>query len=165
MLHHDERRLFFYLMHMFGIHEFEFVACLNLNPKEKTKGKGIRKFRIKEKAKKPIRPLPWPFGPLAQPTSPRARVRSPPGGPHIGAAPRRPRALALSPFLSARWGAPHQCRFARSLVRPHSDSRATFVSLVPLLATVVPAPMACAPRSQTMPKPHDSHMHVARVPR
>jgi hypothetical protein len=39
MLHHVEPRLFFCLMHMFGTHEFEFVASLNLNPKEKTKGK------------------------------------------------------------------------------------------------------------------------------
>jgi hypothetical protein len=51
MLHHAEPRLFFCLMHMFGIHKFEFVAFLNLNQKEKTKGKGIRKFRIKEKGK------------------------------------------------------------------------------------------------------------------
>jgi hypothetical protein len=36
-----------FFMHMFGIDKFEFVACLNLNPKEKTKGKGIRKFGIK----------------------------------------------------------------------------------------------------------------------
>jgi hypothetical protein len=43
-------------MHMFGIHEFEFVACLNLNSKEKTKGKGIRKFRIKEKGKEARNP-------------------------------------------------------------------------------------------------------------
>jgi hypothetical protein len=41
MLYHVESRLFFCLMHMFGKHEFEFVACLNLNPKEKTKGKRI----------------------------------------------------------------------------------------------------------------------------
>jgi hypothetical protein len=42
MLHHAELRLFFCLMHMFEL--FQFVACLNLKPKEKTKGKGIRKF-------------------------------------------------------------------------------------------------------------------------
>jgi hypothetical protein len=55
-LHHVEPRLFFCLMHMFGIHEFEFVAFLNLNPKEQTKGKGIRKFRIKEKGKEARNP-------------------------------------------------------------------------------------------------------------
>jgi hypothetical protein len=35
MLHHVEPTLFFCLMHMFEIFEFEFGACLNLNPKEK----------------------------------------------------------------------------------------------------------------------------------
>jgi hypothetical protein len=43
---------------MFGIDKFEFVACLNLNPKEKMKGKGIRKIEIKEKAKSAQPPLP-----------------------------------------------------------------------------------------------------------
>jgi hypothetical protein len=58
MSHHVEPRLFFCLMHMFGIDKFEFVACLNLNPIEKMKGKGIRKFEIKEKAKSAQPPLP-----------------------------------------------------------------------------------------------------------
>jgi hypothetical protein len=44
---------------MFELFEFEFGACLNLNPKEKTKRKGIRKFRIKEKAKE-AQPPPLP---------------------------------------------------------------------------------------------------------
>jgi hypothetical protein len=51
MLHHAELKVFFYLMHMFELFEFEFGAYLNLNPKEKTKEKLIRKFRIKEKGK------------------------------------------------------------------------------------------------------------------
>jgi hypothetical protein len=48
---------------MFGIHEFEFVACLNLNPKEKINGKGIRKFRIKEKGKEAQSPPSLAFRP------------------------------------------------------------------------------------------------------
>jgi hypothetical protein len=57
MLHHAEPRLFFCLMHMFELYEFEFGACLNLNSKEKTKEKEIRKFRIKEKGKEAQNPL------------------------------------------------------------------------------------------------------------
>jgi hypothetical protein len=72
--------------------------------KEKTKGKGIRKFRLKEKGKE-AQPPPFP-GLSAQPASPRTRTgRSPPGGSHLSTPhPARPRALALSPFLSAWWG-------------------------------------------------------------
>jgi hypothetical protein len=74
MLHHVEPRLFFCLMHMFVIHKFDLVACLNLNRKEKTKAKGIRKFGLKEKAKSAQRPPPsWPFSPLG-PVHPRAPV-------------------------------------------------------------------------------------------
>jgi hypothetical protein len=57
---------------MFGIYKFKFVACLNLNPKEKIKGKRIRKFGIKEKGKGAQPPLPrhfGPFGPASQPAS------------------------------------------------------------------------------------------------
>jgi hypothetical protein len=36
---------------------FEFVACLNLNPKEKTKGKGIKNSGIKRKGKEARNPL------------------------------------------------------------------------------------------------------------
>jgi hypothetical protein len=50
MLHHAETKLFFCLMHMFELFQFELGACLNLNPKEK-KTKGIRNFIIKEKMK------------------------------------------------------------------------------------------------------------------
>jgi hypothetical protein len=65
MLHHVEPRLFYCLMHMFVIHKFDLVACLNLNQKEKTKAKGIRKFGLKEKAKSAQRPPPSrPFSPL-----------------------------------------------------------------------------------------------------
>jgi hypothetical protein len=39
MLHHAKPRLLFCLMHMFELFEFEFWACLNLNPKEKNKRK------------------------------------------------------------------------------------------------------------------------------
>jgi hypothetical protein len=35
MLHHAETKLFFCLMHMFQLLEFEFGACLQLNPKDK----------------------------------------------------------------------------------------------------------------------------------
>jgi hypothetical protein len=58
MFHDDELRLFFSLMHMFELFEFEFVACLTLNPKEKTKGKGIRNSGIKRKGKEARNPLP-----------------------------------------------------------------------------------------------------------
>jgi hypothetical protein len=39
MLHHAEPRVFFCLMHMFGIMNLNFVACFNLNPKEENKRK------------------------------------------------------------------------------------------------------------------------------
>jgi hypothetical protein len=39
MLHHAEPKLFFCLMHMFELFEFESGACLNLNSKEKNKRK------------------------------------------------------------------------------------------------------------------------------
>jgi hypothetical protein len=71
-LHLAEPRLFFCLMHMFGIYKFEFVACLNLNPKEKNKRKGIKNFGIKEKLKEAQSPLSRPFGTFG-PASPRVR--------------------------------------------------------------------------------------------
>jgi hypothetical protein len=37
MLHLAEPKLFFCLMHMFELFEFEFGACFNLNPKKKIK--------------------------------------------------------------------------------------------------------------------------------
>jgi hypothetical protein len=39
MLHHAKPRLLFYLIHMFELFEFEFGACLSLNPKERKKQK------------------------------------------------------------------------------------------------------------------------------
>jgi hypothetical protein len=41
MLHHAEPKLFFCLTHMFKLFEFEFGACLNLNPKKKIKENGL----------------------------------------------------------------------------------------------------------------------------
>jgi hypothetical protein len=67
MLHHAKPKLFFCLMHMFELFEFEFEfgACLNLNPKKKIKEKGIRNSEIKRKTKvaQPSLP-PRPFGPI-----------------------------------------------------------------------------------------------------
>jgi hypothetical protein len=102
MLHHAEPRLFFCLMHMFGIFKFEFVACLNLNRKEKIKEKGIRKFGIKEKHKEAQSP---PFlGLSTQPAHARVRVFSLSGGSHLLASNPLARAHSLPPFRSARWG-------------------------------------------------------------
>jgi hypothetical protein len=39
MLHHAEPKLFFCLMHIFELFEFEFEVCLNLNSKEKNRRK------------------------------------------------------------------------------------------------------------------------------
>jgi hypothetical protein len=49
MLHHDEPKLFFCLIHMFELLGLEFGACLNLNSKEENKRKRIRNSGIKEK--------------------------------------------------------------------------------------------------------------------
>jgi hypothetical protein len=51
MLHHAEAKLFFCLMHMFELFEFELGACLNLNSKEENKRKRVRNSGIKEKGK------------------------------------------------------------------------------------------------------------------
>jgi hypothetical protein len=51
------------LMHMFEIFKLEFMACFDLNSIEKIKRKGIRNFRINEKAKQHADPLPSAFRP------------------------------------------------------------------------------------------------------
>jgi hypothetical protein len=77
MLHHVEPKLFFCLMHMFELFEFEFGACLNLNSKEENKRKRIRNSGIKEKLKEAQSPLlPWPFGPLGPPSRSPAPARA-----------------------------------------------------------------------------------------
>jgi hypothetical protein len=45
MLHHAEPKLCFWLMHMIEIFKFEFVVWLDLNLKEKIKGKRIRNLK------------------------------------------------------------------------------------------------------------------------
>jgi hypothetical protein len=124
MLHHAEPRLFFCLMHMFGIFKFEFVACLNLNPKEKIKEKGIRKFGIKEKHKEAQSP---PFLGLSthstQPAHARVCVFSLSGGSHLLASNPLARTHSLPPFLSAWWGCLVSADSpARSLACPPADS-------------------------------------------
>jgi hypothetical protein len=81
--HHVEPRLFFCLMHMFELFEFEFGACLNLNPKEKTKGKGIRKIRIGEKGKEAQNPPHPSLSTHSAQLAARARPRSLTGGSHL----------------------------------------------------------------------------------
>ena len=49
LLHHAEPKLFFCLMHMVEIFEFEFVFEFELSSLEKIKRKGIRNSREKEK--------------------------------------------------------------------------------------------------------------------
>jgi hypothetical protein len=49
LLHHDEPKLFFCLMHMVELFEFEFVFEFELSSLEKIKGKDIRNSREKEK--------------------------------------------------------------------------------------------------------------------
>jgi hypothetical protein len=99
MLHHAKPRLLFCLMHMFELFEFEFGACLNLNPKEKTKGKEIRKFRIKEKGKE-AQPPPLPG--LSAHQAQSTRVPSPADRwvPPIDAAPRSLAPLTSGPGLA-----------------------------------------------------------------
>jgi hypothetical protein len=83
MLHHAEPKLFFCLMHIFELFEFEFGVFLNLNSKEK-KGLEIRKQKRKTKEAQP----PSLLGLLAQ-TGPASRPRAHPhpltGGPHLSA--------------------------------------------------------------------------------
>jgi hypothetical protein len=122
MLHHAEPRLFFCLMHMFGIYKFEFVACLNLNPKEKTKGKEIINSGIKRKGKEAWNPsllgLFGPSGPpSAHPLPPPRSLRQ------VGPTCRRRTPLVRVHSLPlCSMGPSHQCRFARSLARPLADS-------------------------------------------
>jgi hypothetical protein len=83
-LHHVELRLFFCLMHIFEL--FEFVACLTLNPKEKTKGKGIKNSGIKRKGKEARNPSLQVFR-STRPSGPRAPACPLPltGGPALSA--------------------------------------------------------------------------------
>jgi hypothetical protein len=110
--HHVEPRLFFCLMHMFELFEFEFGACLNLNPKEKTKGKGIRKIRIEEKGKEAQNPPLPGFSTHSAQLAARTRPRPLTGGSHL-LAPCLAR--SLSPSLpsgatpSAPWPVARSC--------------------------------------------------------
>ena len=49
LLHHVEPKLFFCLMHMFELFEFEFVFEFELSSLEKIKRKGIRNSGINKK--------------------------------------------------------------------------------------------------------------------
>jgi hypothetical protein len=71
----------FWLMHMFEIFKFGFVAWFNLNSIEKIKRKGFRNSYLKEKAKAARTPLPpRPFGPacMRTPVSPSLCPVGPP---------------------------------------------------------------------------------------
>jgi hypothetical protein len=124
MLHHAEPNFFVCLTHMFRIFKFEFVVCLNLNPKEKIKENWIRKFGIKEKQKEA---LPPPFlGLLAQPAqSARSRLLSARWVPPAGAEPLAS-ARSLPPFLLGGHlvsAGPHARSCAPSLTRgPRSSA-------------------------------------------
>jgi hypothetical protein len=61
LLHHDEPKLFFYLMHMFELFEFEFVFQFELSSLEKIKTKAIRNL---EKKGKPISAQASPIQPI-----------------------------------------------------------------------------------------------------
>jgi hypothetical protein len=103
LLHHVEPNLFFDLMHMFEIFEFEFVLEFELRSLEKIKRKAIRNSEEKGKPNlaqfSPTQPsgaarTPSPPDRRAPPVggSSRARVLSPPPtaiwAPRVGAIPR-----------------------------------------------------------------------------
>jgi hypothetical protein len=95
-LHHAKPKLFFGLMHKFELFEFIFVACLNLNPKEKNKRKRNWGINNKIKGRRSLAILPpRPFGPLDLASRPRARMYPWTGGPHLSA-PHPAYSLALS---------------------------------------------------------------------
>jgi hypothetical protein len=150
MLHHVEPRLFYCLMHMFVIHKFDLVACLNLNRKEKTKAKGIRKFGLKEKAKSAQRPPPsWPFSPLG-PVHPRAPVLHLPltSGPALSALSLARPCAHASPGRASSWW-PHP-----SVPLPVAHPRACATAQRALAASASPPSTACpsGPRACT-PRP------------
>jgi hypothetical protein len=127
MLHHAEPKLFYCLMHMFELFEFEFKVCLNLNSKEKTKIKRIRNSKTKkENQRSPaaLPPRPSQTGPLTD-------------GPHLSAP--RP---ARSPPLSARWGRLIDALACCVLTRCVAVTRAPLGSPSPLLQ-----PSACTHRA------------------
>jgi hypothetical protein len=151
MLHHDELKLCFWLMHKFEIFKFEFVVWLDLNSIEKIKRKGIGNFRIKEKVKQPADPLSLAFRP-----SSRSRAHSHPSSlcqpgptcrrqlsqPHV--LPRSLcRMLVLSaPFhpcvlVSLRHGpalsAPSSSQLPLTLLRTHAEKTGHVVPHVPQL--------------------------------
>jgi hypothetical protein len=124
MLHHAEPKLFFCLMHIFELFEFEFGVCLNLNSKEK-KGLDFRKQKRKTKEAQP----PSLLGLLAQ-TGPASRPRTHPhpliGGPHLSAS-------CLARLLSLPSGA------ASSAPWPIARSRVVSLSCGPHLPVTIPS--------------------------
>jgi hypothetical protein len=171
MLHHAETKLFFCLMHMFELFEFDFGAFFILNPKEKNKRKGTRKFRIKEKGK--VSTTPSLLGLLAHSTQlaarPRAHASADRWAPPVGAA-SRSLARSLASSLSGQWDCPISA-VARSRAPAFAGSQALPVRLVPSPATA--APMACAPctvkprprpRPTTRPRRSSAQVKTSRPP-
>jgi hypothetical protein len=94
MLHHAEPKLFFDLMHMLELFEFEFVFEFEWSSPEKIK----KAIRNSTKRGKPISAQLSPVQPSGAACAPTPPDRS---APHVSASSL---ALALSPPPSARWG-------------------------------------------------------------
>jgi hypothetical protein len=156
MLHHAEPRFFFCLMHLFGLFKFEFVACLNLNPKENIKEKRIRKFGIKRKGKEAQPPLPRPFDRVGPANLARAHVSSLQGGSCLLVPNPIACTRSIPPFLSILWG----CLVGTG---PPARSHALLLTRGPHPSAPSPYPLPPrlhpqrAPRAdKSCSRPHDS---------
>jgi hypothetical protein len=134
----------FCLMHMLGILKFEFVSCLNLNPKEKIKRKRETKFRIKGKLKE----AHSPFLSVSRSSRPISPSRAP------------------APFPLCQAGPPCRCQSAR----PRSSL--PLCSLYPVgspywrypLARASPISLTRGPRSSaSSPSPQPPRLRPRRV--
>jgi hypothetical protein len=163
MLHHAETKLFFCLMHMFELFEFDFGAFFILNPKEKNKRKGTRKFRIKEKGK--VSTTPSLLGLLAHSTQlaarPRAHASADRWAPPVGAVSR---ARARTPLLSLASGTAPSAQL-RARAHPLSLARR------PCPSDSSPPPQPPRPWHAPRARLNRAHAHaprlahVARAPR
>jgi hypothetical protein len=128
LLHHVESNLFFCLMHMFELFEFEFVFEFELSSLEKIKRKCIRHSREKEK---PNSAEPAQLGP--SPTRAPARARSPLPDRQTPPASAIPHTLSPLLPLAARWSRLVGTSFLHA--RKHSLS----VPQAPLVSSVAPS--------------------------
>jgi hypothetical protein len=153
LLHHAEPKLFFSLMHMFELFEFEFVFEFELSSQEKIKRKTIG---ISEKKGNPFQPKPAHLSP---PPPPRLPVTC---GPRLSA-PARARVLPSLP-LAARWAdlsAPvssaHACLLSLSR-GPRSSALLTIRS--PALSLLWATPIETVPQTARALRRGCAHDHA-----